>query len=98
MRDYDGGIPEEFRDRYSMLSPVTHVSPDAPPTLTLLGTSDRFVASAQAEELHDALNASGVTNELVLLPATDHIFDSDWNALSTQIARKVIPAFLAKFG
>jgi acetyl esterase/lipase len=56
------------------------------------------VTTAQVEEFHDALNAAGVANELVLLPATDHGFDGNWNALSTQIARECIPAFLAEFG
>jgi acetyl esterase/lipase len=98
MRTYIGGTPEEFPARYAMLSPITHVTRSAPPTLTLLGTSDRLVPSAQIELFHSALNRAGVANKLVLLPASDHAFDGYWNALSTQIARKVVFDFLDESG
>jgi acetyl esterase/lipase len=70
----------------SALTEYRIVQFDTPPTLTLQGTSDRLVPSAQVEDLHAALNASGVVNELVWLPATDHIFDGHWNALSHSTA------------
>lgn len=38
MKQYIGGTPEEFPDRYRALSPLTHVSAKAPPTITILGT------------------------------------------------------------
>jgi acetyl esterase/lipase len=98
MRDYLGGTPQEHPDRYALLSPITHVSAAAPPTLTLVGSSDQVVPSHALEVLHRALRGAGVANRFVLLPATDHGFDQNWSALSTQIARHLVPDFLAEHG
>ena len=93
---YVGGTPEQLAERYRVLSPLSHVSANAPPTLALLGTSDRLVATAQAELLDRALDAAGVPHETVLLPANDHGFDLNWGGFGTQIARAKIEAFLAR--
>jgi len=53
MKQYISGTPEEFPDRYRLLSPLTHVSAKAPPTITILGASDRLVAKEQSKlEIH----------------------------------------------
>lgn len=96
-RQYVGGSPEQFPDRYRALSPLTHVTAKAPPTITLLGTSDRLVATEQAELLNQALSVVGVPHEMYLLPASDHGFDANWGAFGTQIARAKIKAFLERY-
>jgi acetyl esterase/lipase len=55
-------------------SPVTHVTPDAPPFLLVHGTADWLVPYAQSEQLHAALTAAGVGSRLVPVENAEHIF------------------------
>jgi acetyl esterase/lipase len=56
-------------------SPITHVTPDAPPFLLVHGTADWLVPYAQSEALHAALTAVGVEARLVPVEGAMHIFD-----------------------
>jgi acetyl esterase/lipase len=56
-------------------SPVTHVTPEAPPFLLVHGTADWLVPYAQSEQLHAALTAAGVSSTLVPVEGAEHIFD-----------------------
>ena len=56
-------------------SPITHVTPDAPPFLLLHGTADWLVPYSQSEALHAALTAAGVEARLVPVEGAQHIFD-----------------------
>jgi acetyl esterase/lipase len=56
-------------------SPVTHVTPDAPPFLLVHGTADWLVPYAQSEQLSAALTAAGVPARLVPVEGAQHIFD-----------------------
>jgi acetyl esterase/lipase len=98
LRRYVGGSPTQYPDRYRVLSPVTHVNARTPPTITLLGESDRIVPTDQAHVLDEALGRAGVPHATYLLPATDHGFDVNWNGFGTQIARAVIGKFLERYG
>jgi acetyl esterase/lipase len=93
---YLGGGPEEFPERYRLVSPLSHVGSRVPPTLTLTGTSDRLVPAEHGRVLDAALARAGVTHGLYLLPATDHAFDVNFGGLATQIARAKIADFLAR--
>ena len=97
IRQYIGGPPEEFPDRYRVLSPLTHVGAKAPPTLTFIGTSDRLVSMPQALLLNEALMKAGVPHEMYPLSANDHGFDVNWGGFGTQIARVKIKRFLEKY-
>jgi len=97
MDAFIGGSPEAYADRYRILSPITYVNRKTPPTITLLGTNDRIVTTEQAQRLDRALTAAGVAHEMVLLPASDHGFDANWNGLSAQIARAKVKAFLRRY-
>jgi acetyl esterase/lipase len=98
LRQYVGGDPTQYPDRYRVLSPVSHVNARTPPTITLLGESDRIVPTDQAHVLDEALGRAGVPHATYLLPATDHGFDVNWNGFGTQIARAVISKFLERYG
>jgi acetyl esterase/lipase len=98
LRQYVGGSPTQYPDRYRVLSPVSHVNARTPPTITLLGESDRIVPTDQAHVLDEALGRAGVPHATYLLPATDHGFDVNWNGFGTQIARAVISKFLERYG
>ena len=55
-------------------SPVTHVTPDAPPFLLLHGTADWLVPYAQSEQLAAAMTAAGASAELVPVDGAGHIW------------------------
>jgi acetyl esterase/lipase len=94
LREYIGGAPEEFPDRYWLLSPLGHVDEHAIPTLTIIGRNDRVVSFTHARRLNEALAEAGVFSEVYALPAVDHGFDINWGGFGTQIARARIKAFL----
>lgn len=60
-------------------SPITYVSPDDPPTLSLHGTADPLVPYTQSVALHGALAVARVSNRLVSVEAGGH--GSNWFAL-----------------
>jgi acetyl esterase/lipase len=61
-------------DVAAQASPLTHVSPAAPPFLLLHGRADRFVPCVQSERLAAALRSAGVPAELHLLDGADHMW------------------------
>ncbi|MBK3645774.1 alpha/beta hydrolase [Streptomyces sp. MBT33] len=63
-------LPERARDA----SPVSRVSPGAPPFLVLHGTDDVIVPHAQAERLVSALHQAGADAELVSVRGGDHLW------------------------
>jgi acetyl esterase/lipase len=93
---YVGGSVAEFPDRYKAISPLTYVNSQTPPTITVLGLSDRIVPREQAEKLDHALAAAGVVHETYFLPGTDHGFDVNWGSIATQFSRAKIKAFIEK--
>ena len=69
-----GAPPPAVPDAAAQASPVTHVSPGAPPFLLLHGSADRLVPCVQSERLHSALREAGVHAELALYPGADHMW------------------------
>jgi acetyl esterase/lipase len=68
------GFPpqEEGRKVYAAASPLTHVSPGAPPVLLLHGDADDVVPIAHSEAMEKALRAANVPVELVRIPGGKH--------------------------
>jgi dipeptidyl aminopeptidase/acylaminoacyl peptidase len=66
MREYIGGTPAEFPERYHTLSPLSHIDAMDPPTITSLGTSDRLVTVDHATLLNQARSKAGVPHEMYL--------------------------------
>jgi acetyl esterase/lipase len=54
------------------ISPITHVSPDDPPTLILHGDADQLVPIQQAEAIVAKLKEAGVEAKLVVKPGAGH--------------------------
>jgi dipeptidyl aminopeptidase/acylaminoacyl peptidase len=69
-------------------SPLTHVTPDAPPFLLVHGTADWLVPFAQSEQLHARLTDAGVDARLVPVEGAQHIFDGSAD-LDGIVARSV---------
>lgn len=69
-----GAPAPERPDAAAQASPVTHVSPGAPPFLLLHGLADRLIPCVQSERLHAALVEAGVEAELDLYEDADHMW------------------------
>jgi acetyl esterase/lipase len=70
-----GGHLQEVPEVYALASPVTHVSPDSPPTLLIQGIPDVYVPTAATRELHGRLLDCGVPAVNIMYPLTNHAFD-----------------------
>ena len=67
-----GGSVADLPDRVREASPVTYVSKDSPPVLTLHGTKDLRVDFKQAEIIDAALKKAGATSYLVPVVNAGH--------------------------
>lgn len=67
-----GGDVTTHHEQMRQASPITHVSASAPPVLIIHGTEDETVPFAQAERLHDALQAAGADSQLLPIPGGYH--------------------------
>ena len=97
IRQYIGGSPSEFDERYDLLSPINHISEKSPPTISIYGRKDRIIPFTEGIAADNALKEANVPHELYILPETDHAFDANWTYFSTQIAREKIRNFLHKY-
>jgi acetyl esterase/lipase len=70
-----GGYPEDIPEMYRLASPITHVHPGSPPTLSLRGDRDCLNPKEGNQELYAKLVQSGVPAIDVVLPWTEHAFD-----------------------
>lgn len=68
-----GGLQDKPRE-HKLASPVTHLTKDDPPILTLHGTVDRVVPYEQATVLDEACKKVGIPHELVPYEGVDHGF------------------------
>ena len=92
------GADSAEADILRVASPVTHVTKNSPPMLTLHGRADATVDYPQAEELARVAKERGASHELLLLDDVGHTFDlQTWSKkpLPTDL-RPVMLAFLAK--
>jgi acetyl esterase/lipase len=95
-----GGTLEEIPRVYDLLSPITHVSRDCPPTLLLQGSDDVFDLAPPVRGLYQALQKAGVPVILVEYPHTEHGFDLILPQISpvAQAATREVERFLALLG
>lgn len=69
---YIGGPIQENKDLCLLASPTSYVDAQDPPFLIFHGTNDRVVPYCQSEILHQALQNTGVSSRLVLVPGGQH--------------------------
>jgi acetyl esterase/lipase len=67
-----GGQDAEAR---AAASPISYVTPEAPPFLLVHGAADAVVPYSQSELLEAALTEAGVPVRLIRIEGADHIFD-----------------------
>ena len=63
---------DRVKDYWQAFSPMHNIDKTAPPTLVLLGTADRLVPVATAEEYKKRMGQAGVRCELVLFKGVKH--------------------------
>ena len=68
------GSPDEQAANYKASSPVTHITKDDPPVLTIHGDLDRLVPPSQAKTLDQKMKEAGLTHELLILKGQAHGF------------------------
>ncbi len=64
--------PKRLEQIAREISPVTHVTPDDPPTLIIHGDQDRLVPLQQSEEIVEQLKKAGVETKLVIKKGGGH--------------------------
>ena len=63
---------DRLREITADISPITHVSPDDPPTLIIHGDRDELVPLQQSEAMVEALEEAGVEAKLVVKEGAGH--------------------------
>jgi acetyl esterase/lipase len=77
-----GGEPAELPEVAREASPLTYITPDMPPVITLHGTRDSYVDYKMSQRLDAALRAAGVKSYLVPMVDVDHNFSAGAITLS----------------
>jgi len=67
-----GGTPQEKPDAYRIASPISYLSADDPPILTLHGDRDDLVPVFQARLLDEKMKEAGLPHELLVLEGQGH--------------------------
>ncbi len=75
------GKPDENPSGYREASPVTYLTKDDPPVMTIHGTQDHVVPVEQAQLLDKRMNAAGLRHELLALDGQKHIFTRDYGSV-----------------
>ena len=76
------------------VSPLTYVRAGVPPILMIQGDADKIVPYAHSVRLHEALDRSGIPNELVTIPGGNH---GGFSHTETEMVYSHIWAFLARY-
>jgi len=78
-RLFMGGTPAEAAECYKAASPVTYVSKDDPPVLTLHGDQDVLVPIEQATTLDEKMKAVGANHTLMVFEGQGHGFGGEYD-------------------
>jgi acetyl esterase/lipase len=68
-----GGTRAKFPNRYQEASPVTHVSPDDPPTFLFHGTKDWLVPTTLSDAMEKSLRDNQIEFEYYQVPGKGHL-------------------------
>jgi len=79
-----GGPPSECPERYAQASPVTHVTPESPPTLLLHGREDEVVSVEHSRRFFDALADAGVDAARYELHDLNHVWAEHVEAIQSE--------------
>jgi acetyl esterase/lipase len=88
-----GGKPQERPDEYKSASPISYVSKDVCPILSIHGTADKLVPVDQAVQFDAAMKKAGAASELIILEGEEHGFRGP----ADRKAREATFAFFDKY-
>lgn len=71
------GTPDQQAAAYALSSPITHVSSDDPPTLTIHGDADRLVPFDQATRFDEAMKKAGAEHTVLPIEGSGHGFEGE---------------------
>jgi acetyl esterase/lipase len=74
LKTFLGGTPAQYPSQYRDASPVSHVTPSAPPFLIYQGTADTANVPSQTNELDQALTRAGVPHHVTYFQGVPHGF------------------------
>ncbi|CAN5385066.1 hypothetical protein BH10ACI1_BH10ACI1_31200 [soil metagenome] len=97
LADLLGGSPHtsvEFRERYLLASPLTHVSEKTPPTLLIHGGQDQLVCEENMQFADEKLNKQNIPHKTIFIPYAQHGFDYNFHGFGSQIIKPAILDFL----
>lgn len=97
-REYTGGSPEEFPERYAAVNSAGTIHDAAPPTLILTGESDHLVPPDSVYAFADEADAAGIDVELVRVPHSDHGYDALPGNIGNQALRQLTAQWLGDHG
>lgn len=96
LRDFLGGGMEEMPERYEAASPVTQISPQAPPFFLFHGRWDALVPVHHSTDFQAALAAKGVYAEMVLLEYRGHGLSFFLNDAAMDAAIRFLDRYLSE--
>lgn len=88
------GKPDDPKNSFKAASPVTYISSDDPPILTLHGSADTLVPPSQATQLDEQLKAAKVKHELLILEGEGHGFKGEKQTQSMEAMWKFLDTTL----
>ena len=74
---------DRLREITVQISPITHVTPDDPPTLIIHGDADQLVPLQQSEEMVERLKKANVETSLIVKKGGGH----GWLGIEKDIAQ-----------
>jgi acetyl esterase/lipase len=93
------GDQPNVMDLAKRVSPLTYATKNSPPILIVHGEKDPYVPYKQAVELHEALDRSGVMNQLIKIQGGHGASPPDaWTPQQNLEAHEAVFAFLKKTG
>lgn len=87
--DFLGGTQREVPENYTAASPVTWVTPGAPPFLFITGDADWFVDIEHATKMKGLLEAAGTEARLFQIPGGGHLLNRSPSAASWDVTLSI---------
>lgn len=89
----EGNTYKEKPELFKVVSPVSHVTDNSPPTIMFHGSVDKLVPKTQGPILQKALNEHNVENEMYLYKGEGH---GNWNRENAKDIKEKMFAFFHK--
>ncbi|MBF6299152.1 alpha/beta hydrolase [Nocardia amamiensis] len=96
-RQYLGGTPEQYPDRYTATDSAPHITGKSPPTLLVQGANDHLVLATHTAAYAAALDAAAIPHRYVELPFLDHAFGSTELDTGAQVTRLLTGTWLEEY-